>query len=50
MATASNNQLNYQVRPFFQSKSICIAERTGFSFIGKKKIRNKAKDTIYEKH
>ena len=49
MSTASNNQLNYQVRPFFQSKSICIAERTGSSFIGKK-IRNKAKDTIYEKH
>ena len=49
MSTASNNQLNYQVRPSFQSKSISIAERTGFSFIGKK-IRNKAKDTIYEKH
>ena len=48
MSTASNNQLNYQVRPFFQSKSICMAERTGFSFIGK--IKNKAKDTIYEKH
>ena len=36
MSTASNNQLNYQVRPFFQSKSLSIAERTGFSFIEKK--------------
>ena len=49
MSTASNNQLNYQVRPFFQAKSICIAERTGFSFT-EKKNRNKAKETIYEKH
>ena len=49
MSTASNNQLNYQVRPFFQSKSISIAERTGFSFI-EKIITNKAKDTMYEKH
>ena len=49
MSTASNNQLNYQVRPFFQSKSICITERTGFYFIGKKKTETRQR-TRYMKN